>query len=281
MTKPPTVDTAKIRCENSPSGTSGSGTRRSTITNSGSSASPIAGDQDLRRRPRVGRAAPRQREQQPADGHAEQERARDVDAVLAPPRARHRLEHDGERQPAERQVDQEDPAPRGRVGQRPAEQRPRHGGEPPHRADEALVLAALARREEVGDRRLRERQQAAGADALQRAAGDELAHRLRRAAQQRADEEDRDRHDEQPPAPVEVRQLPVQRHGDRRGEQVGGDHPRQLLEALQVGGDLGQRRGHDRLVQRGQQRCEHDRAERRDELTPRQRLIRPGHDPPP
>ena len=234
MTKPPTVETAKIRWrEQRRAGPAARarGARRPRRA-AAARAPPIARGQHLRRVPRVGRAAPRQGEQQAADGHAEHHRAGDVDAVLAYRAAGASCAATTtSASPPERQVDEEDPAPRDGVGQRAAEQRPGHRGDPPHRADEALVAAALAGREEVGDRRLGERQQAAGAEALQRPAGHELAHRLRRPAQQRADQEDRDGDDEQPPAPVEVRQLAVQRDGDRRGEQVRGDDPRELLEA--------------------------------------------------
>jgi hypothetical protein len=42
----------------------------------------------------------------------------------------------------------------------------------------ALVAAALARRHDVGDDRLRHRAQPAAAEALDEASGDELRHRL-------------------------------------------------------------------------------------------------------
>jgi hypothetical protein len=78
------------------------------------------------------------------------------------------------------------------------------GGGRPHGADEALVAPALAGGEEVRDRRLRQRQQATGADALQGPKGHELAHGLGEGAQHRGGDEDRDREDEQPSAPVEI-----------------------------------------------------------------------------
>ena len=64
---------------------------------------------------------------------------------------------------------------------------------PNTRAEEALVLAALARRDDVADHGERGDDQAAAAEALQRAEGDQLRHVLGQAAQDRADEEDHDR----------------------------------------------------------------------------------------
>jgi len=98
--------------------------------------------------------------------------------------------------------------------------------------DVALVAAALARREEVCDRRLAERDQPARADPLQRAEGDQLSHRLRQPAECGADQEDRDRDDEQPPAAVEVAQLAVERDRDRGREQVRRHDPAEVAEAL-------------------------------------------------
>ena len=189
-------------------------------------------------------------------------RPQPVDLVLTGAAAgAHRAHHDHEREGGQREVDPEDPAPGDAVGERAAEQRARHGGRRPDAADVALVAAALPRREQVRDRRLAQRQQPTGPEALQRAERDQLRHVLGEPAQGGADEEQADRDHEQPPAPVQVAELAVERDGHRARQQVRGDHPAQVLEALQVGRDLRQRRGHDRLVERGQQRREHDRGE--------------------
>jgi hypothetical protein len=58
----------------------------------------------------------------------------------------------------------------------------------------------------------------------------------------RAGDEDRDRRDEDRLAPVEVAELAVERRRDGRGEQVGRDDPRQVVEAAEVAGD-GRERG--------------------------------------
>ena len=73
--------------------------------------------------------------------------------------------------------------------------------------------------------------QPAAAEALQRAEGDQLGHVLGDAAQRRADEEDHDRRLQHDLAAVEVAELPVERPGDRRGEQVRGHDPREVLRA--------------------------------------------------
>ena len=64
------------------------------------------------------------------------------------------------REDAERDVDPEDPMPREIVCEKPAEHRPEHVRDRHHAREIALVLAALARRDNVGDRRLRYRAQA-------------------------------------------------------------------------------------------------------------------------
>jgi hypothetical protein len=158
---------------------------------------------------------------------------------------------DPERDPADRQVDEEDPVPAEVVDDEPAERRPddRRGGE--DGADQALVAAPVGRRDDVPDGRDREREQAAGADPLHAAEDDELRHRLREPAEQRADEEDHDREEDQRAPAVDVAELPPQRHRDRAREHVGGEDPRVARQPAEVGDDPRQRRRDDRLVERG------------------------------
>ena len=180
-------------------------------------------------------------------------------------------------------VDVEDPAPRGVVDQEAADQRPGDAADPEDRAEDALIAAAVARRDDVADDRLREDDEPAAAEALQRAEGDELAHALRLAAQRRPDEEDDDRGLEDALAPVEVAELAVERRRDRRGQQVAGDDPGELVEAAELGGDGRQRGGDDRPVERGQQDRQHERREDDQDLAARtrrrgrQRSRRSGH----
>ena len=82
---------------------------------------------------------------------------------------------------ADRQVDEEDPVPADVVGQE-ATQRGADERAPSAEdgAEQALVLAALGGREEVADDRQRDREDGAGAEALDAAEGDELPHLLAR-----------------------------------------------------------------------------------------------------
>ena len=82
----------------------------------------------------------------------------------------------------ERDADVEAPAPAERVGDDAADQRAGDGAEAEDRAEVAGVAAALARGDEVGEDHLDERGQPADADALEDAAGDQPARRLREAA---------------------------------------------------------------------------------------------------
>ncbi len=82
---------------------------------------------------------------------------------------------------ADRQVDVERPPPRQVVGEQAAEQRAEHRRHAEDRAERALVLAALAQRDDVGDQRGRGDRQAAGAEALHRPPGDQPGHVRRRA----------------------------------------------------------------------------------------------------
>jgi hypothetical protein len=65
--------------------------------------------------------------------------------------------------------------------------------------------------------------------------------------------EDHDREDEELLAPVHVTELAVERRGDRRGQDVRGDHPGQVRDAAQVTDDPRQRGAHDKLVEHGEQ----------------------------
>ena len=77
--------------------------------------------------------------------------------------------------------------------------------------DEPLPAAARPRRDDPPDRRVREREQPAGADALHGPEGDQLGHPPREPAEHRADEEDPDRDHEQRLRAVDVAELPVER----------------------------------------------------------------------
>ena len=180
------------------------------------------------------------------------------------PHLRRRVERDrdhAQRDDPHRQVDVEDPAPAEVVDEEPAEQRADDRREPEHGAEVALVLAALARRDDVADDGQRDHDQPAGAEPLHGAKADQLPHALREAAERRADEEDHDRGLEDDLAPVEIAELAVERPGNRRGQQVRRDDPGQMVEPAELADDGRQRRRDDRLVERGQQQDEQERAE--------------------
>ena len=198
----------------------------------------ISGERPLERR------AAEAREQHDARERAGKERGAEVvDRMLDAlrPRVEDGADHE-EADRADRQVDVEDPAPRQVVDEEAAEQRADDRREAEDRAEEPLVPAAVARRDDVADDRDRRREQAARAETLERAERDQLGHVLRDPAERRADEEDHDRDLQRHLAPVEVAELPVERPGDRRREQIRGHDPREVLEPAEVADDRRQAR---------------------------------------
>ncbi len=174
-----------------------------------------------------------------------------------------RLRHeDGEphgRQNAERQIDEEHPPPRIGVGQPAAERRPHDRAEHHSHAPDRHRRAASRRRKDVEHHRLAQRHQRRAEHALQQAVGDHLFDRERDAAQHRRDGEARGADDEQLLSP-EARRHPAERRGhDRGGDDVGGQHPVDLVlrrrqGALHIGqGDIG-----DGRVERLHHRRHHD-----------------------
>ena len=216
----------------------------------------------LRRAPGVGRAAETRVEDDRGEAAREQDRAEVVDRL--PGSIGASLEDDadhGERDEADRQVDVEDPAPGEVVDEEAAEQRPDHGRDAEDPAEVALVAAAFAGRDDVPDHGDRDHDQAAGAEPLDRAETDQLGHVLAQPAQHRAGEEDHDRRLQHDLSAVEVAQLAVHRTDHRRGEQVRRDDPGELRDSSEVADDRRQRRRDDRLVERGEQQHEQERAE--------------------
>jgi hypothetical protein len=126
----------------------------------------------------------------------------------------------------------------------------------PHAADEAHVAGALARRDEVAEDAHRGHQQAAGAETLHDARDGELGHRAGQRAERRAGEEEGDRPEQDGLAPADVAELAVERRRDGLGQQVRGHDPREIVDAAELAGDRRQRRGDDRLVERGEQDAE-------------------------
>lgn len=166
-----------------------------------------------------------------------------------------------QRQGADRDVDVEHPAPAEVVGEEAADERAAHEGGRHHDGHHGLDPAALARRHQFTDDRLRADHQSAAAESLQRAEADELAHVLGQSRQDGAREEEHDRQQEDALAAVEVAELSPDRRGRGRRQQVGGDHPGEMVEAAQVTDDRGQRGGDDQAVEHGEEHAEHQPAD--------------------
>ncbi len=229
----------------------------------GERAGAEAGDPP--RVPGVLGAAPTRQQHQAGGGGGEQQRAEDVEATAAAAAGRLRQFQDegddGEGDQAEGDVDVEAPAPGEVVGEVAAEQRPGDGGETEGGADQAHVAAALPGRHDVGDDRLHADHEAARADALERAEGDQLVHRTRPAGERGADDEDGDGELEDALAAGEVAELAVERQADGGGEQIGGDRPGHPVQAVQFADDLRQRGRDDHLVEGREQQGQHQPGE--------------------
>ena len=228
-------------------------------------------DRDLA--PREPRAAPFGNEQQGAHPRHHEHGSEVVDRVIDAS-DRH-LEHGGDDEEggdAEREVDVEDPAPREALDEEAAEQGAGDAGDGEDPAEEAGVSAALAWRDDIGNDGHDEDHEPAAAEALDGAGDDEPIHRLRGAGKDRADEEHDDRDLEHRLAAVDVGDLAAVDVGDlapdwsggRRGKQVGGDDPCELVEPAEVARNARERCAHDGLVQRGEE--EHERAHDEGEL---------------
>jgi hypothetical protein len=162
---------------------------------------------------------------------------------------------------ADGQVHVEDPAPRQRVDEEAAEQRPGDAGDREDAADHAHVAGALARWDEVGDDGHRGDDQAARPESLDGAEQDELEHRGGGARERRAGQEQHDRAHQDALAPDDVAELPVERCRDGLSDEVRRHDPGEVGEPAQLAGHGRERGGDDRLVERGQQDPERERQQ--------------------
>ena len=158
---------------------------------------------------------------------------------------------------ADRQVDQEDPAPVRVRGEQSAERRARHGGDRPHRGQPGLDLRPFLQRVQVGGEGLDRALERAAAQALDDPEGDQRAHVPGRRAQQGAEQEEADPGDQDRLAAEGVGELAVDGEGDGDGEQVAGEEPGEDGEAAEVADDLRYGGGDDGAVQRGERHAEH------------------------
>ena len=216
---------------------------------------PQRADQDhLGRAPRPGRPTQARDEHDRAERTGEQRCSDVVDR--GPGRGRRRgqrgADHRQRHQP-DRQVDVEDPSPRHRLHDQPAQQRAADARDAEHRAEQSLVAPPFARRHDVADHRLNQDDEPARAQALHGAEADQLGHRMCLTAQRGPRQEHDDRALRHALAPVEIAQLAVDRSDDGLGEQERARDPGQAIQATEVRDDRRQRGGHDRLIECGQQ----------------------------
>jgi hypothetical protein len=173
--------------------------------------------------------------------------------------------HAPRRQQAQRQVGQEQPAPVAVVDDEAADHRPADAGDREHGREVALVARPLPGRHQLADERLRQHHQAAAAQALQHARGDQpcmWAPGRRPASPARTRQ--RGQHHV---APAEaVAHAAVQRRGDGGRQQVADRRSRRCRTGrrgrARCAGVAGGQQG---LVDRAHEHRQHDRAEQREE----------------
>jgi hypothetical protein len=105
---------------------------------------------------------------------------------------------------------------------------------------------------------LSESHQAAAAKSLKRTCSDEEAEGRGFGAARRAEEEDRERPEQETAPTKRVAQAPVDRRGDGRAQKVRSYEPGDVRKASEVRGDGGQRRGDDRLIERADEHRRRD-----------------------
>ena len=163
----------------------------------------------------------------------------------------HQAEHGED---AERQVDEEHPMPGIGLGEPGAQRRPHDRAHHHAHAPDRHRLGALVQRIGVQHHRLRQRHQRRAEHALQQAKQHHLVDVLRQPAQHRGDGKAARAQDEDALAAEAVGDPAHRRGHDRRGDDVGGQHPVDLVlrrrkAALHVGqrdiGDGGVQRLHD------------------------------------
>ena len=214
-------------------------------------------------------------QQQQADPGRQQRRARVVDAGRTMHRGQPQHDpDDGERRAPHRQVDEEHPAPGRVVDDEAAQQGSDDAGEHPHAGQVADVAAALPGRDDVADHGERQAHHPAGADALHAARQHQRQHVGRKPREDRSDQEDQDGGLERDAPPVDVAELAVERGADRRAQQVGGHHPRVVVEPAELADNRRERRGDDGLVERREKEPGHEAGEDDDDLPVRERFGR-------
>ena len=214
---------------------------------------------DLRRTPSL-RGALDERVHHSAEAERERRRAREVDGVVGLGieglgNVSHR-EHDHHGN--DRQVDEEDGAPRHRLDQPTAEERPGSGGDTAQatpRSDRGAAIFHAERRRDDREAARHEERRGRALDATRRDEGDDAGCE---AAEQGRDPE-RHETDQEHLAPAEAvaeRSADHQQRAER--EQVAVQHPLETREVgVEVAPDGRQRGGDDAPVEEGDPRPEH------------------------
>ncbi|OIQ70904.1 hypothetical protein GALL_474820 [mine drainage metagenome] len=184
--------------------------------------------------------------------------------------AHFRQQH-GQRCKPERHVDPEDHRPMQVFGEDTAEDRSADTRRHPHAAEIGLVLAALARRHNIRNHGLHDRQNAAAAEPLQPARHDQHRHVRRQCAQYRARDEQAHGCDDHGAAAIDVAKRSEHRRDRGRRQEIGRDHPRQAGDIPELPTDGRQRRGDDGLVEGGQKHRQHQAHQDGPDFTRRQR----------
>ena len=209
-------------------------------------------DHDLARGEPIELLAAVEEDLQRGDGDAQRREAEPVElgrGVLLRLDDEHADADEGER--ADRHVDIEDPAPGDVVGQpaadHRAEHRPDHDGDAEQRHRRAALLDVVHVEQEA----LRKRHERRAEQALHQTERDDLAQRLRDAAKDGRDDETGDGGQEHALAAEAIGEEAGRRRHDRRGDDIGGQHPVDLVGARRDAAlDIGQRDIGDGRVQR-------------------------------
>ena len=159
-------------------------------------------------------------------------------------------DHHQRRDDADRQVDEEHPAPVEIVGQPAAEHRAEDRPDHHARAEQRHRAAMLFGRVDVEHHGLGERHEKGAGNALDDAEADHHHEALRDRTEQRGDGEDDHRPDEEPLAADPFGEPAGDRNRDRGGDDIGGQHPGDRLAGrAEAGLHVRQRDVRDRLVE--------------------------------
>ncbi len=171
------------------------------------------------------------------------------------------------------QIDQEHPAPIVAVGQPPAEHRPEDRPDHDPAAEQRHRLAVFFARVDVEQSGLGKRDEERAADALDRAEGDHLRERGGHGSEHRSNGESDHRNQQQALSADAVGHPAADRQGDRRGDDVAGQHPVDgVLRRAQTGLHVRQSDVGDGRIEHLQEHRHHHRDGDENSLRRRQRM---------